>query len=178
MSLDEIRKEYQEFIPENKKINKIEEFLCYLQIGIDDIDESIKDCIREKRLNKKEQIEAQIRNFFFFLFEQEETEYYDEDNAILDESIEFSKSYQQKYYEIREVARVDNYQELYKLVEFSTLYYNKNVSYLNDKARQLELSYQGITFYCQNEDTRKLLLDFLSEEIKKYQHSKIIELKR
>ncbi len=167
-----IKEEYRRFIPQNKNITSKEELLTYLQIGIDDIEESILGCKEEQRLNKKEQLHAKIRNFFFFLFEQEEIEYYDEDNELLQKSINFSKKYLKVYQEIVPIVTDDNFQELYKLVEFSTYYYNRNVDYLNDEARQLELSYQGIYFYSNQKDTQEELFLFLKEELQKYNKEK------
>ena len=176
-NIKQLEKEYLEFIPENKKIKEKEEMTCYIEVGIGDIEESIEDLKKQRLLNKKDEIEAKIRNFLFFLFEQEEVEYYEEDNELIDECIKFSKRYLKIYEEIREIIEEENYQELYKLVEFSTLHYNENVEFLNDQRKNLEYQYQGI-YYCSNhEDTREELIEFLQEKIKKYQKKKVVKQK-
>lgn len=176
-SIKQLEKDYLEFIPENKKIYKKEDMNYYIEAGIEDIEESIEDLKKQRLLNIKDQIEAKIRNFLFFLFEQEEVEYYDEDNELIKECINFSKIYLKVYQDISEIVDEENYQELYKLVEFSTIHYNENVEYLNDQRRNLEYQYQGIYYFSNHKDTRDELIEFLQEKIKKYQKKKVVKQK-
>ena len=174
---EKLQKEYEEFVPENTKIKNLGEFICYLDMGIGDLEESIADLKKQKLLNIKDEIDAKIRNFFFFIFEQEEVEYYSEDNALINECLNFTKNYLDKYNKVKGITNEDNYQELYRFIEFTTYQYNDNVSYLDDLRRQLEYTYQGITFYNNHKDTKEELLSFMDSEISKFREKNVVKVK-
>ena len=84
-TITELKEEYEKFEIKSKHVNSLEEFLAFIIIGIDDTYEIENDYKKEIKENKRWQLSAKIRNFFNFIFEEEEESFYDYDNNILEE---------------------------------------------------------------------------------------------
>lgn len=160
-SIQEIEKEYEGFTPVSTFIKNTDELVAFLDVGIDDTKYIEKDYIKEIRENKRSQFDAKIRNFFFFIFEQEEVEFYDEDNEILFSLRDLVLKYRALYERMKAIATEENREELIKLVDFLTKYYNEHIDYFENERDRLELSYKGISMYNPTKkDNRKVIEEF------------------
>ena len=144
---EEIEEEYTKFQVEKEKIDNLEKFIEYIDIGISDTKENKRYCKQEIKENKLCQILAKIRNFFFFIFQEEDESFYDDDNEILFNIIEMQEKYKSFYERIKNIVDINNYKEMYKLVEFSIKYYEESLAYYDYKRDKLEMSIQGIRLY-------------------------------
>lgn len=166
--LQEIEKKYEEYQTPTKEVRNLEDFLAYLEVGLDDTVEYEKDYRKELRENKRWKIEAMVRNFFFFIFAEEEIELYDEDNDIIQDCIEYIRMFREYYERIRDLATEDNFGELLRLVDFSTEYYSSQMDYYEYLRDSLEILAKGI-YVCdpKKEDTRKEFDEFMQKQLRK-----------
>lgn len=173
-TVDEIKKEFEIYKPNNEKlVDNLEGFNMYLMIGIDDLDATEEDYKKEIKENNNWQLRAKIRNFFFFIFQEEEVDFYDEDNEILLELIKLSTEHRNLFKKIQETVTEDNYMDLFKLVEFSTIYYGDAIDYFDFKRDRLEMALKGL-YMCNSryEDNTAKFYEFAYEYIKKYEDNK------
>lgn len=172
-TLEEIEKEYEGFTPVSTFVTNRDELITFLGVGIDDTIEIERDYIKELRENKKDQIDAKIRNFFFFIFEQEEVEFYDEDNELIKELRCLVLKYRELYERMISIATDSNAQELVKLVDFLTKYYNDHIDYFEDERDRLELWYKGIRMYnSRHQDNRKVIDEFADKKLAELEDKK------
>lgn len=171
--LQEIEKKYEEYESPTPGINNLEDFLIHLQVGLDDTVEYEKDFQKEIRENKWWKLEAMVRNFFFFLFAEEEVELYDEDNDIVMECIDYTRKFREFYERIQALATEENFRELLRLVDFSTGYYSSQMDYYDYLRDRIEYTAKGI-FVCdpRKEDTRKEFYEFMEKRLKKIEQQK------
>lgn len=171
-TIEEIREEYKDFEIESSFITNAEELVAFLMVGIDDTYEIERDNNKEIRYNKMAEVEARIRNIFFFLFEEEEVEFYDEDNALLLECNKLVDYYRNLYQRIIDVADNDNYLELVKLVDFATKYYNEHIDYFDYQRDRLESLLKGFSMYNPKyQDNRDVIKRFMDEKLSIYKSS-------
>lgn len=171
--IEEIKKEYEVYPVKTKEVTSLEEFLSFIEIGLDDTDEYQHDYEKELKENKRWKLEAKIRNFFFFIFATEETELYDEDSAILEDCISYTEKFREFYQRIQSIASEDNYQELTRLVDFSCDYYSAQTDYYDYLRDQLDMIVRGIQMYNPKyEDTRESFLAFMEEKIQEQEAKK------
>lgn len=171
-TIEDMRKEYDQYEPTSELVTNLEEFHAYMEIAIDDADENEKAVQKEINENNRWKINGMIRNFFFFIFEEEDIEFYDEDNNILQEIINLIRKYLEFYKKIKEIGTEDNFQELVKLVDFACEYYGKQIDYYEYRRDQLELSFKG--FYMTNprhQDNKETLLSFIESRISEIEKS-------
>lgn len=153
-TIEEIENEYQDFKVESTFVTSLDEFLCFIEIGIDDTKEHVKELLKEMKINSRQQKLIEFKNFFFLLFQQEVIGLYKEDNQILEEIIEFTQGYANKFRIISSLATKDNFFELTKLVDFSCKYYSKHIEYFESRRDALEYSCSGFNYFngkCVNE---------------------------
>lgn len=164
--LQEIEAEYKDYKPKTEVVTNLDEFLSYIEIGIDDTDEYQKDYEKELKENKRWALEAKIRNFFFFIFQEEDTDFYTEDDRILQECIDYTKLFRTYYERIKQLANGENFAELLKLVDFSTDYYNSQMDYYDYLRDRLEMIMKGFSLYNPNyDDSKEAFTTFMSQKL-------------
>lgn len=175
-TIKEIQEEYQKYKGKTDFINNLEEFASFMLVGLDDIEEARSEINKEKQENKKWELSAKIRNFFYFLFEEEDVSFYKQDNAILDESIQLTIKQEEYFQKIIEIASEENIQELVKLTDFCCEYYNQHIDYLESKRDALEYAYKGYNFYNGRlEDNRESFNRFFEQKMKELSPQKSVE---
>lgn len=170
---EDIKKEYIDFPIQTDVVDSLDEFLTFIEIGIDDTKEYERDYEKELKENKWWKLDAMIRNFFFFIFEQEEVELYDEDSEVLKSCIEVTRKYREFYERIQSIATEENFKELVRLVDFSCEYYEKQMDYYDYLRDSLDLNARGIRMYnSRYEDYKEPFFAFMEEEIKKWEEQR------
>ena len=188
-SREQIDEEYKNFESKSDFVVNLEEFKLYLQLLIEDREEKLEDLNDELEENRLFKLEAEIRNFFFFIFEEEEVSFYDEDNEILEKYISFEKVFKDYFESILFIARDYNYERLLKFCDFLIKHYEEHIEYIDYLRERLEKYYQGIVFYNPKyENNREAMIGFyfdnmarFEEEFDKregYEGSECIELRK
>lgn len=169
-TITELKEEYEKFEIKSKHVNSLEEFLAFIIIGIDDTYEIEKDYKKEIKENKRWQLSAKIRNFFNFIFEEEEESFYDYDNQILDELTELITKYRNYFQRIIQIVNKDNYKELLKLVDFLCKYYGEEIDYYEYRRDELEMELKGLNF-CNSryEDNQEVIDEFAEKILKSFE---------
>lgn len=168
--------EYLEYTSKSDYVKSLDDFIALTTILIDDIKEQQVDIITEIKLNYKDQLAAKVRNFFLFLFQIEEEDYYTEDNEILDEILTFMTTYIDYFHQLRENATEENYEKLIKLLDFLNDYYNKQITYYDSKRDALEYKTKGFCYSDSRwQDNRKAIDDFFNCKINKFITEKSVE---
>ncbi len=169
-TITELEEEYEKFEIKSKHVNSLEEFLAFIIIGIDDTYEIEKDYKKEIKENKRWQLSAKIRNFFNFIFEEEEESFYDYDNQILDELTELITKYRNYFQRIIQIVNKDNYKELLKLVDFLCKYYGEEIDYYEYRRDELEMELKGLNF-CNSryEDNQEVIDEFAEKILKSFE---------
>ncbi len=171
-TINELEVEYNNFEIQNTHVKSLEDFLLFIAIGIDDTYAIEKDYKIEKRENKKWQLAAKIRNFFNFIFQEEEESFYDEDNNILNELTDLILKYRTYYEKMIEIANQDNFEELVKLTDFLSEYYGKEIDYYEYRRDKLEMNLKGLNFYnSKYEDNQKVIDEFTNKKLEKLSKS-------
>ena len=169
-TIEQVEEEYSNFHSKSKDVTNLGEFNTYLEIGMDDCDERIKDLEREKRQNKLYELEGKFRNFFFFIFDEEDIDFYEEDNKLLDKFISLQKVYKDYFESVKFIARDYNYKELLKFVDFIVLHYNEQIDYIEYLRDSLEYKYKGVSFYNPNkENNNEVMIQFIYDKMKKFE---------
>ena len=146
-TIEQVEEEYNNFESKRTDVTSLDEFKTYLDIGIDDCDERIKDLEKEKKINNRKLLETKILNFISFVDVKVDENFFIEDNGILDRYISLHKIYKDYFDSIKFIARDYNYKELFKFIEFLILHYNEQVDYNEYLRDELEYKYRGISFY-------------------------------
>jgi len=176
--IEEIEKEYASFRIKSSFVKNKEEFEAFIQVGIDDIDDAEVSYKKELRENRLWQLEAKIRNFFFFLFQQEEEQLYSYDNDILKEVIKLTEKYKKYYQRAKELVNDHNFLELTKFIDFISDYYSRHMEYFEFSRDQLDAQAMGFNLYNPKmEDNRKIVDMFVESKLSKieekpYQYEK------
>lgn len=172
-TLEEIEQEYAKFTPVSTFITNRDGLITFLGVGIGDTLEIERDYIKELRKNKKDQLDAKIRKFFFFIFEQEEVEFYDEDNEVIKELRCLVLKYRELFERMISIATESNFQELVKLADFLTMYYNEHIDYFEEERDRIELQYKGIIMYnSRHQDNRKVIEEFTDKKLNELEDKK------
>ncbi len=157
----QVDEEYSNFISDNKDVTNLNDFLQELQTAIADCDEQIVSLEKDIRKNNLLKLEANIRNFFFFIFEQEEVEFYDEDNELLERFISLYKLFKSIFESILYIARDYNYERLSRFCDFLCIFYNEHLEYIDYLRDKLEYTYNSA--YYNNpeyEDNSRVMIQF------------------
>lgn len=178
-TLEEIEKEYETFQIKSTTIDTLKKFVDFISGGIETLKEEKRTIATELRTNKKMQLEAKIRNFFFFIFEEEDVAFYDEDNAILESMFDFILTYDAYFSRIKDLATEENFSQLTRLVDFATKYYNKNIDYFENQRDVLEYAYKGFSYYNATQaDYQEVFKEFMEKKLAEYSTSKAVEKKK
>ena len=174
--IDTIEKEYEEYKIKTTFLDSPEALASFVQVGIEDTINIEQELINEQKENKRWQLAGKIRNFFFFIFEEEEISFYDEDNEILQEGIDLTIRHRNFYTQLVDAITLDNYKELIKLCDFGTDYYNKHIEYFDSRRDSLESSYKGFTYInSKAEDNIEVVFEFLDKKINELSKTKPVE---
>ena len=118
------------------------------------------------------QISTKIRNFFNSIFEEEEAEFYDYDNIILNELMKLIIKYRNYFNKIIQVANKDNYKELLKLTDFLCECYGKEIDYYEYRRDKLEMELKGFSFSnSKYEDNQEVIDEFTNKMLNKFEKS-------
>ena len=175
-TINEIKEEYKEYKTKSTFVNTLEDFIAFLDVGIDEADVGISDFTTEIHENKKWQVAAFFRNMFPFIFQEEDIEFYDYDNKLLLEGVASSANQKQYFEVMKNVATEDNYKELLRLTDFASDYYNSFIDYIESSRDILEMKFKGYTMYNSRcTDNREPFHKFFIEEINKLTPHKVVE---
>jgi len=175
-TIDEIKEEYKGYKVKSDFVKSLEDFIAFLDVGIDDSDVGISDFATEIHENKKWQVTAFIRNLFPMFFMEEDIEFYDYDNKLLEQGVQMAMT-QKRYYEtLKDIATEDNYQELLRLTDFAADYYCQHIDYIEAGRDILEMRFQGITMYNSRfTDNRKPFHEFFIEKVNELSPHMVVE---
>lgn len=175
MEKKELQEEYNTFTKNTTEVESLEDFYLFLKEVGQGFKADKKFLQKELRENSRWRLEAEIRNFFFFLFEEEEVELYEEDDAIVKEGMTWIQILQTYLEKIASIATEENYGELTKLVDFSIVYYEKELAYYDHLRDDLEIMARGYhVLNSKYQDIRGPFLNFLAEKVKE-QEQKVPE---
>lgn len=175
MEKKELQEEYNTFTKNTTEVESLEDFYLFLKEVGQGFKADKKFLQKELRENSRWRLEAEIRNFFFFLFEEEEVELYAEDDAIVKEGMTWIQILQTYLEKIASIATEENYGELTKLVDFSIVYYEKELAYYDHLRDDLEIMARGYhVLNSKYQDIREPFLNFLAEKVKE-QEQKVPE---
>lgn len=146
-TVEEIEKEYESYKMKSDFVTTIDEFSCFIEIGIEDAKEQINSFFKEMKINSRLQKLTSIKNIFLQLVQQQEIAIFEDDNLILEEMINYVNGYIKKFTTLFSLSTEDNFTELTKLVDFSCEYYNKHMDYFESKRDALEYSCKGISYF-------------------------------
>ena len=174
--LEEVKEEYKEYETQSTFVNTLEDFIAFLDVGIDESDVGVSDFTTEIHENKKWQVAAFFRNMFPFIFEEEDISFYDYDNELLLQGVALAGN-QRTYFEtMKNIATEENYKELLRLADFSTDYYNNHISYIETQRDVLEMNFKGYNM-CNSKykDKRQMFHEFFMEKINELTPHKVVE---
>ena len=168
---EQVEEDYSKFESKNTYINNLDEFNIYLDILMDDRDEKIDDIEKEIKENHLYEFEARIRNALNIIFEEEEVEFYDEDNNILDMYISLEKVYKKYLEDVKFIARNYNYKRLLKFIDFMLEHYSERIEYIDYLRDQLEYKYKGAYFSNPKFDNIGIdvMIEFYYDKIKEFE---------
>lgn len=174
--VSEIEKEYSNYKIKSDYVESLDDFNLFLTVALDNIEEQKIDLLEEIKLNCKDQLAARIRNFFLFMFQIEEVDYYSEDNAVIEEIINYISTYIDYFNKIASTVTNENFLELTRFVDFLCEYYNEHISYFDSKRDALEFQVKGFNYSdSRNQDNREAIADFFNRKIGEYQGEKTVE---
>lgn len=174
--LEEVKEEYKEYETQSTFVNTLEDFIAFLDVGIDESDVGVADFTTEIHENKKWQVAAFFRNMFPFIFEEEDISFYDYDNELLLQGVALAGN-QRTYFEtMKNIATEENYKELLRLADFSTDYYNNHISYIETQRDVLEMNFKGYNMSnSKYKDNRDVFHAFFMEKINELTPHKVVE---
>ncbi len=155
-TVKDIEKEYEGYTKKTDVVTNLDEFLSFIEIGIDDTDEYKKDYVQELKKCKKWKTLAQFYNFFFFMFAEADIESFDMEIDIIKKCITYTDKIGEYFRRIESSATEQNYEELTRLVDFITDYYSSQTDYYDYQLQQLDKSDRGIGFNNPNYGTMKV----------------------
>ncbi len=174
--INELEQEYSKYTRKSNYVKTLEDFLIFINIGIDSLEEQQNDSLTEIKLNCKDQLAARIRNFFLFMFQIEEVAYYTEDNQVIEEIISYVNTYIGYYKQLMEIANEENFLELTRLVDFLSDRYNEQMDYFESRRDALEFKVKGFTFTDNStEDNSEVVADFFNSKLNEYRSKKAVE---
>lgn len=175
-TVDNIKEEYKEYQTQSTFVNTLEDFIAFLDIGIGDTDDDIRNYATLLHQNKKWCVEAFVRNLFPMFFEEKNIEFYDYDNELLEQGIQLSYTQKAYYQALKEIAKENNYKELLRLMDFSFDYYNIHKDYIETAREIVELRFQGISMSnSRYQDNRRPFHEFFMGKISELAPHKIVE---
>lgn len=175
-TIEEIEKEYEQFELKSEYVTSLEEFQTFIEIGIDDTEESIADTLKEIKANNRAGLEASIMNFFLKIVGTEIVGLYSEDNEILREIIAYITSYRELFERVLALADENNFKELVRFLDFAVEYYNQQMSYFESRRDALEYAAKGINFYNRKySDEREVFQEFIEKKLSEYNSTKSVE---
>lgn len=171
--IEKIKTEYMLF----EQVNHPEDFLdakeC-VDVYIEDMDDSLVGIRKSMWGNNFEIYFNGIRNFINILldYELEDREWYISDNSVLEKHRELAINYKYMFGLIKECMDDDNYQELFRLAEFTHDSYMSNYHYLESQRDSIEYSVRGISYYGGGCDTSLEYTMFFEEELGRIKENK------
>lgn len=114
------------------------------------IEEDRKLSVGAKKGNRYDILITKIQNFFG-IFTEDDYEWIEEDNILLDEQIELSNRYLNYYSKILDIINVENYRDIYKLICFMMMNYASVFEYFEKNRDSINLASRGIGFICSDE---------------------------
>ncbi len=149
-----------------------EDILGYINSAIKDLDEDRVDIIQAIKSNCRNKFFSRIYNLI--MPGREELEYYDKDNAILNEELDMNLIYKYYFVTLGKELNEENFSEINKLFSFTAQNYDENLSYIEEKRYILEYEKLGI-FYQNPAIEEESILSF--QEFFKEQIAQISSLK-
>ncbi len=164
--VEELEKEYEGFKQKTKTVTNLEEFLSYIDLDIGEYEYATKAFKKELRENALWRLEAKIRNFFFFIFAEEDVELYDLDDAVVIDCITLTEEMADFFKRLHNIAKEDNYKELIRLVDYADELYDAQRDYYDYERDRIEITAQGIYMInSRYENNRTSLIEFLNKKV-------------
>jgi len=174
-TIQEIEKEYEKYPIKTDVVTNLDEFLAFIEIGIDDADVNIKDFEKEIKANKREKLLNQVQNFFYFMNITEGNDFYEKDDEILKECISYTSQIKRFYERMRGIATEENCRELTRLVDFSCDYYSAQTDYYDYLRNCNELTSRGVSLYDpRKEDNRDTFLEFMRRKVEEFEKQTVV----
>lgn len=163
---EKIKTEYMLFEQENHP-DDLEDAKECVGVYIEDMDDSLVGIRKSMRENTFEIYFNGIRNFVNMILDYvpEDREWYIADNEVLERHRNLAISYRYMFGLIKESMNDDNYQELFRLAEFTHNSYMSNYQHLESIRDSIEYSTRGITYYGSGCDTMSEYVLFFNEEL-------------
>lgn len=172
--LEDLEEEYDSFQTKTNTISSLEDLYKYILKLLKDIEinvRGIKDNIEDNKIDK---FFAIIKNVI--LFSNEEIDYYDIDNNILNEELLINLMYDNFFNTIGICSDEDNLDEMIKFIDFLVLYYSRVNDYIDGKRDNIEFSLKGYGFVdCRNEDCFEVVCEFFEKKINELSSVKEME---
>lgn len=175
-TIEDIEKEYSEFTIRINTINSFKEFMAWMQVAFDEIDQNIKVLKQDYGDNRRAKIAGTIRNLFPFIYEYEDVSFYDKDTELVEEAYLLNKIYKNYMKQIVFYANEDNYKEMARFADFIFMYYDKDGDYIYSERDDLEYVKKG--YGCVNnrdEDNSEVVHEFFMNKINEFKGVKGIE---
>ena len=175
-TIKDIKEEYKEYKIKTDYVNTLEDFIAFLDVGIDDVDENISEYSTEIHGNKKDYVLACIKSFFPMFFEDEETDCFEYDIELLEQEVSLAYTQKDYYKAMKNIATEKNYKELLRLLDFAIDYYVNHINYIETLRDIVALRFQGYTMYnSKYQDNRKSFHQFFIEKMNELTPHMVVE---
>ncbi len=169
--IEEIEEEYESYTTDKPYVSNLMEFFAYIEIGLDQLVEEQDAAVKERKSLKRDMFMLKLIDFITMTPIEEDTDinFLVADIKAVNEIIELS-NYQAGYFaEIAERVTEENFKELLRLVDFSSMYYSKNLDYLDYLRDVYEFQRKGINMFKSGiEDNRKSFDEFMQKKLKEF----------
>ncbi len=109
-----------------------------------DLEEDERDLVMSLKENKVQLLKAKIINLVGFL--EEDIESYKEENKYIEKELEVVKLYKKMLKKMQEVLNEENFQEIFKLFDFTIISYGENINFWEAKRDRVICAQKGIMF--------------------------------
>lgn len=169
--VEEIEKEYQNFKTNKPFIKNLMEFICYIEIGLDNLVEDQDELAKERRNIKLDMFMLKLTDFITLkpIEEDRDVSFLAEDINILNRIINLGNKQAEYFAKIAELATESNFGELLRLLDFSCEYYNKNIDYLDYLRDKNEFRIKGIVYQGTYNDFIQSFDTFMQKKLQEFE---------
>jgi len=143
------------------------------------IEEDKELAISAKKLNNFDIFITKVQNIFG-VFGEDDYEWIEEDNVLLDEQYNLSCKYLGYYNKLVNIINEENYKDIYKLVNFMGFNYVSNFEYFETMRDSINLASRGIGFSSSDGsyDTREEFEELFNNEYNRISVIKPVQKKK
>ena len=172
-SVFKIKEEYLSFKPKKIDITyDSDAVLACIKGSLFKLNENKLDILKTIKANSSSRLFDKIKNILFF--RENDLSFYDKDNDILNEELDLTLIYSYYFNTMMGILNEDNKEEIYKLLNFTVLSYNSNLSYFEEKRDVLDYEDKFISYQAKENEGESVLnfLEFFKEEVKNISEEK------